>query len=44
MSANLHHLGVIDYCNSHVFGDLRWCKIASINSMSEHRCKWGLEG
>ena len=34
MDEILHHLGALNYCNSWDFGDLRWCKISSINSIT----------
>ena len=43
MDKILHHLGALRYCNSWDFGDLRWCKISSINSITSGRLPWEVE-
>ena len=35
MDEILHHLGAPNYCNSQDFRDSRWCKISSMNSMTQ---------
>ena len=32
MEEILHHLEPPNHCNSHDFGDLRWCRIPSTNT------------
>ena len=33
----MHHVEPLNYCNSQDFGDLRWCRISSINSILQAR-------